>query len=210
MVEHSNLTKKKDMSNLDPETPDTISVPESLTTVISCLSRQLNPDRIGTGPLAELRRMDIAEFPPAFWKIYLKDIPAEWREPQGNVNPNVDRAWVALIRAMAEVAPNSNVPDATFGGSLAIINYSEMRFIRMLRASSDQLAREIRVACATMHRKGQKTNFYEVAQLLLGDVAVFRKPAFRKQIHAERCRHKIARDYFHAIHQQSTSSEETT
>ena len=79
--------------------------PHGLGQVIATLSRQLNAERIGVGALAELRRLKGNDLRSAFWKRYLCDVPAEWREPRGQVDARVDRAWAGLIRAMVEMAP---------------------------------------------------------------------------------------------------------
>ena len=170
--------------------------PCSLGQVIATLSRQLNAERIGTGALAELRRMTGDNLPPAFWNRYVQDVPLEWREPRGRVDPRVDLAWAGLVRAMVEMAPRPHSFDQPFGEALADTRYSEDRFVRLLRAEGDELARELRVAGAWLARAGVKANWEQPAHLLLGGLGL----NVKNQISS----HQMARDYFRAAAQRSS------
>ena len=161
---------------------------QSLGQVIAALSRQLNAERIGTGSLAELRRITDDNLPPAFWKQYLTNVPPEWRELDGHVNARVDRAWAAIVRAMAEMAPNPHSFDRPFGEALAATKYSELRFVRLLRAEGEDLARELRVAGAWLARAGVKANWEQPAHLMLRHLGL--------KIHHRIASHRMARDYF--------------
>ena len=171
--------------------------PRSLGQVIATLSRQLHAERIGTGALAELRRMTGGNLPPAFWKRYLQDVPLEWREPRGCVDERVDRAWAGLMRAMVEMAPNPHSFGLPFGEALADTRYSEDRFVRLLRAEGDELARELRVAGAWLARAGIKANWEQPAHLLLRDLGL----KVKDQISS----HQIARDYFRVEARRSSN-----
>lgn len=177
--------------------PDGPAEPRSLGQVIATLSRQLNAERIGAGALAELRRMTDNDLPPAFWKRYLLDVPAEWRERGGHVNVRIDQAWAALIRAMVEMAPNPHSFDQPFGAALADTGYSEGRFVRLLRAEGDDLARELRVAGAWLARAGVRANWEQPAHLLLRGL--------RLNVNHQIAGHRMARDYFRVAAQRSSN-----
>lgn len=172
--------------------------PHRLGQVIATLSRQLHPKRIGTGALAELRRITSDNLPPVFWKWYLWDVPQEWREPHGHVNGRVDRAWAGLVRAMVEMAPHPHRFDLPFGAALADTKYSEDRFVRLLRAEGDELARELRVAGAWLARAGVKANWEQPAHLLLRNLGLNVKNHISS-------RHQMARDYFRVAAQRSSN-----
>ena len=165
-----------------------------LGAVIGAISHRLSADRIGTGPLAELRRISESDLPPAFWKLYLMDrvVPPEWREPKGRPDVRVDRAWAFLIRAMAEMAPNPHSFERGFGSALARTGYSEERFVRLLRAEDSDLAREVHSAGAWLARKGlSQVNWEHPAHLLFGPTGVM-------GIRTQFVIHTLARDYFRA------------
>lgn len=173
--------------------------PHSLGQVIATLSRQLDAKRIGTGALAELRRMTGNDLPPAFWKRYLEDVPLEWREPRGCVDAGVDRAWAGLMRAMVEMAPHPHSYAHPFGKALAEKDYSEDRFVRLLRAEGEELARELRVAGAWLARAGVKqANWEQPAHLLVRNLGLKIKNPVSS-------RHQMARDYFRVAAQRSSS-----
>ena len=169
----------------------------SLGQVVATLSRQLNAERIGTGALAELRRITGDDLPSAFWKRYLMDVPAEWRERGSHVNARVDQAWAGLIRAMVEMAPNPHSFDQPFGAALADTGYSEDRFVRLLRAEGEDLARELRVAGTWLARAGVKANWEQPAHLLLRHLGL--------NVRHRIASHRMARDYFCVAAQRSTN-----
>ena len=173
--------------------------PRRLGQVIATISYRLNADRIGPGELAELRRISRGELPAAFWRLYLTNdvVPPEWREPVGRPDRRVDLAWAALIRAMVQMAPNPHSFDRPFGTALAESGYSEDRFVRLLRAEGENLAREVRTAGVWLARKGvSAANWVQPARLLLGQ-------SRNRGIQTEFTIHQLARDYFRAQATQS-------
>ena len=172
----------------------------NLGQVVAAISRRLSADLIGAGDMAALRHMTADGFPPAFWKLYLTDVPLTWREPGGRVDERLDGAWAALVRAMVEMAPNPHTFDQPFGAALAHAGYSEDRFVRLLRAAGDDLTRELRVAGARLARAGAgATNWEQPAHLVLGDTGC------KLNVWPPRIRHQMARDYFRAVAKQSPS-----
>ena len=187
-------------ATVDLRSPDEPAESRRLGQVVAALSRNMNAEMIGTGALAELRRITGNVLPPAFWKRYLTDVPPEWREPGGKANARLDRAWAALTRAMVEMAPGPHSFDQSFGAALAGTDYSEYRFVRLLRAEGEELSRELRVAAAWLARANIKANWEEPAHLLLGDARCGLDVRPPKSI-----RHHMARDYFRVAAKQSSS-----
>ena len=172
--------------------PDEPAESRRLGQVVATLSRHLDAEIIGAGALAELRRITGHVLPPAFWKRYLTDVPPAWREPGGQPNARLDQAWAALTRAMVEMAPKPHAFDQPFGAALAGTEYSEHRFVRLLRADGEDLSRELRVAGAWLARAGNaKANWEQPAHLILGEA--WHGLNVRSPISI---RHHMARDYF--------------
>ncbi len=176
------------------DTPVGATAPDSLGRVVARLSAYLDADRRGAGALAELRRIAEDDLPAAFWHLYLQEVPEEWREPDRHVVEKIDRAWAALIRSMVEMAPQPHAFDQPFGVALAATQYSEPRFVRLLRARGSDLMRELRVAGAWLARAGVKANWEQPAHLLLGGMS----PRWTRQrwTRPDGVRHRMARDYF--------------
>ena len=166
--------------------------PIRLGQLLGRLSHQLHAGRIGAGSLAELRRMTRSDRPPAFWRLYLQIVPEVWREPGGRPDVRVDDAWAAVIRGMAEMAPDALDFGRPFGTELSRAGYSESRFVRLLRAENADLAREFRVAAGWLGSKGAKANLTPVAELLLG------RPYVGLDVRPEYAARKLAHDFFRA------------
>ncbi len=168
------------------------SEPVRLGQLLGRLSHQLHAGRIGAGSLAELRRMTRSNRPPAFWKLYLQIVPDVWREPGGRPDVRVDDAWAAIIRGMAEMAPDALAFGRSFGAELSRAGYSESRFVRLLRADHADLAREFRVAAGWLGAKGAKANLTPVAELLLG------RPYVGLDVRPDYAARTLAHDFFRA------------
>lgn len=165
--------------------------PRNLGHVVAALSLHLDKSRIGAGDLAELRRIAGDDLPPAFWRLYLnpKIVPSEWREPGGSVKVRADRAWAALVRAMVEMAPHPHAFGLPFGTALARWDYSEVRFVRLLRGEDGDLARELRIAGTWLARAGvQAVDWEQPARLMLRRLGL--------HVRDRTAAHRMARDYF--------------
>ena len=166
--------------------------------VIAALSWHLHADRIGSGALAELRRIGDDDLPPKFWLLYLTVVPAEWRERNGKADARHDRAWAVLTRAMVEMGSRPHSFDLSFGTALADTGYSEARFVRLLRAEGKVLARELRVAGGWLARAGVKrVDWTRPASLFRWGPGMRTLPRV--------ARHQLARDYFSATAKQSSN-----
>lgn len=155
-----------------------------LGTVLGSLSGALK--RQGRGACAELRRLTRRDLPGAFWKLYLSSIPPAWREREGRPDYRRDLAWASLIRCLAYAPPGTE----EFGEALARTDYSEARFVRLLRAQGDDLARELRVVAQWLALKGARANWKPPAELLLG------RPRLGLPVNPDAAAHRMARGYF--------------
>ncbi len=161
----------------------------SLPTVVARLSAYLDTGRIGTGALAELRRISDDSLPPQFWILYLKVVPPEWRERNGKPDFRHDLAWARLTRAMVAMGSRPQKFELSFGTALASTGYSEARFVRLLRAEGDALARELRVAADWLSRAGVgQVDWVRPASLFRWGPGMRSRPRI--------ARHQLARDYF--------------
>ena len=165
--------------------------PRSFGQVIAAISNNLDPERIGAGQFAELRRMAWNEFPTAFWHFYFGHVPRQHREPYGRPRQDIDLAWATVLRAMAEAGEKPHDPNAYFGAVLAESGYSEQRFVRLLRAQGEDLGREMRVAAAWLAHARQRVNWLRPAELLMGRIG----SGLNIQL-PDAVVHSLARDYF--------------
>ena len=186
---------------MSPEAVNEVSTTNAITPlskVIASLSWQLDARRIGSGPMAELRRIGDYELPPEFWFRYLTIVPPEWRKRNGVADARHDRAWAGLIRAMVEMGSSPHSFDLSIGKALAETGYSEARFVRLLRAEGKAVTRELRVVGAWLGHAGvKKVNWLQPASLFSWG------PGMRSSRRA--ARHRLARDYFSAAAKHSSN-----
>jgi hypothetical protein len=159
--------------------------------VIRRLARRLNPEALGTGPLAELRRMDPKGTPaPAFWAL------------MGEVHPDrperTDPAWAVIVQAMAEMAPEPHAQDAAPGIVLADTGYAEGRFVRLLRADAAAMPSEARTLARWCRVKARTIDWVAFGRFVLDRMA-------GRDDDAERAARRFARQYFGALARNSRS-----
>lgn len=162
------------------------------TRPVTALSHLLTPERLGTGALAELRRMDPGGpvLPPAFWRLRFQHLP----EALCRDAPEPERAWAVILHGMAQFPPPCHRPgrENHIGAALQETGYSEARFIRLLRAEGPGLAHECRIACRWLAVKGRAIDWEQCARFLYYRIT---DPA---GAWAERLSQDLARDYFAA------------
>jgi CRISPR system Cascade subunit CasB len=150
----------------------------------------LNPDRLGTGPLAELRRLDPAQpYTPALWRVLTSlDLSARSEADE--------RAWAVLLCAMA-LHLGAHRGDARLGLALADAGWSELRFVRLMRAQDEALERLILQMARFLASKHQPVNWTDVGGLLM----------LQDTDTSERHRRRIARDYYRALYAKTAHQE---
>lgn len=142
---------------------------------------------IAKGDAAELRRLSHRDpGGQAFWKIC-----ASVLEPNQLLHPGVvafeDGAarWAAIIGAMGQLA-GLHAPRTSLGEALASSGFSELRFIRLLRAHDVALLDAVRPTAAFLASKATACNQAQLAELVLSD----------GRPHQDAIRRRIARDYY--------------
>lgn len=150
------------------------------------LSRNLTVDRLGSGPLAEIRRMDTdAMPPPAFWGLLFKLVGDR------NVSAAEERGWAMLMQAMALQVPRCHRtgPGTHPGRILADSGYPESRFVRLLRAEGAGLAQELRTLARWTAGKALVFDWTPLAEFILAR-------AQSREGEADHAARALARHYF--------------
>ncbi|WP_375456749.1 type I-E CRISPR-associated protein Cse2/CasB [uncultured Methylobacterium sp.] len=143
-----------------PETPEPHRPPDRSRIVAAIAASLRNVDAFGTGPLAELRRLDPAG---SLCEPTLHRLLARHRVPQGWLDGAGIRDWGLVIHAMALASPgplsapaHDREPDGAdaraafwrdesrraerrFGEALFEAGFSERRFVNLLDAAPDAL-----------------------------------------------------------------------
>jgi CRISPR-associated protein Cse2 (CRISPR_cse2). len=134
---------------------------------------------LGNGEIADLRRLR-PEDPacPEFWKVMAE----YWDMPYDN---NEARKRACLLSGIARTKDLHDF-HTSLGKALVEAGYSELRFVRLLRAQDRGLFKEIELMAEFLNSKGQPANWAQVAELL------FTKDDEKM----ESLRRRIARDYF--------------
>jgi CRISPR system Cascade subunit CasB len=146
------------------------------------IAARIAHDSFGTGPLAELRRLDPkqgAPNAPALHRLLARYVPDDW------LGGDAMHRWTLLVHLLALAAPDQHRGGPSLGAALFAAGYSEGRLTRLLEARGAEfdvvLPRMVRFLVA----KGESLNPYELSRLVL-----------RGGGEAERLR--IARDYYRA------------
>jgi CRISPR system Cascade subunit CasB len=139
---------------------------------------------MGSGPLAELRRMDPSDpSGGAFWGVLFDLVePAHNLElPPGR--DEQERRWAVILRAMATLEHRAGAP---LGDALAESGFSELRFVRLLRSRGPELADAVRQMVAFLASKGAHVDHADTARLVL----------FQDEPRDEEVRRDLARRYY--------------
>lgn len=170
------------------------------------LARRLDPSRevhrggLGTGEVAELRRLDIARgldaATPAFWRLVVSEL-----EKNELVHPAAGEQeltrWMAIVSCWAELA-GLHRPRRPLGEALERAGVSELRLVRLLRAEGAALHDQLRKVAHQLRSAGEPVDFYDIAQLILSDEQDWR----------EEVRQGIARRFFRSEHSRQTGEAE--
>jgi len=150
--------------------------------MVGAIVGKIRHDSFGTGPLAELRRMDPRQGTPC--QPTLHRLLARYVADERLHGDGMQR-WSLLIHLLALAAPDGLRVSASLGRALFTAGYNEGRLTRLLEAPATDfpvlLPRMLRFVVA----KGGGVDAQELAQLVLsgGD---------------ERSRRRIAQEYYRA------------
>jgi hypothetical protein len=139
--------------------------PRTQDEIVRDLVATLGQENFGTGPLAELRRMDPrAAIPttPALHRLLARNVPDAWLGGKG-----LNR-WTLLIHLLALAAPSPLHDFPALGAALFTAGYKEGRLTALLEAPAEDfpivLPRMVRLLVA----KGSNPHPYQLARLVLG------------------------------------------
>ena len=155
---------------------------QTLSQIVERVAAAMSRGQIGTGDLAELRRVDMGNtFHPSFWRIMLSYV---WPDDEANM-PHAEE-WALILSAMARMAPFHYDRGISVGDALARSGFSEGRLMRLLRASGKTFHHTVRRACIYLAAKDQPVDWRQFATLILTTNAE----------KGERLRERIAVDYY--------------
>lgn len=171
-----------------PSDPVPVAEPK-LSDVVLAVAAQLDPDRMGTGSLASLRRLDpngaLAE--PALQRLLWRHVPEGWLHGEGL------RRWALLIHAMSLAAPalhRTYDNKGWLGLALFEAGFSEGRLIRLLESRAEDLPVAVPRAIRFLVAKQQSFSSIALAFWLFGIAAGGER--------AEKQRTEVARQYYRA------------
>lgn len=163
--------------------------PPKLYEAVLAIAAELHPDRLGTGPLAMLRRMDtrasLAE--PALLRLLWRHVPEAWLAGEGL------RRWALVVHAMALAAPDLHRGRGEAdrpGRALFEAGFSEFRLARLLDATAADLPVAVPRAVRFLAAKGRAFDAVALARFVHG--------VWAGGARAEEQREALARDYFRA------------
>ncbi len=159
--------------------------PHSKTSIMSIVNRIAGAfgRDIGSGDIAMLRRMDLDDLgASAFWRIISTYVPADTLPNHDPLLAETERKWAIVLNALAILA-GLHQHNVSLGAALAHAGFSELRFVRLLRARDATLGSHVRSAASYLASKGQSADCADLALLVFSD--------------AEPVRRKLARDYYY-------------
>ena len=162
----------------------------SLRSVVGQLAHAVG-STLGPGDVAALRRLDPADPAcPAFFKVAAAFlVPAGLLPAGGEARDEAERRWASVLSGLA--IHEMHAPDRRLGQALAAAGFSELRFVRLLRAHDSGLRDEVRTTARFLASKAERADWTEMAQLVLSD----------GHDHAEAVRRRIARDFYANLNQ---------
>ncbi len=163
--------------------------PRNRAEIVGRMAAALADEHFGTGPLAELRRLDPTGplNQPALHRLLTRHVPEDW------VRGEALRPWTLVIHCLALAAPDLLLGQARLGAALFDAGYKEGRFVNLLDASPTELLDRLPRAVRFLAHKGGRLHGPQMADLVL--VRHDQSPA-----HFDELRRRIAADYFRAEH----------
>ena len=166
---------------------------EAPTTPSQAVSRVvawIDNEHFGTGPLAELRRLDpkqAAWSQPALHRLLAHYVPEAWLAGDGM------KRWALLIHLLSLAAPDKHRKGHRLGRALFAAGYSESRLTRLLEATADDFADVLPRMVRFLVAKGEGFDPQDLADLVL-------------KRDTERKRMRIAREYYRAEKNESQAA----
>lgn len=142
--------------------------------VVLAIAAQLDPDRIGTGPLAALRRLDPDPArggglsTPALQRLLWRYVPDAWLAGKAM------QQWALIVHAMALGAPDMHIVHGSkgrLGAALFAAGFSEGRLVRFLEATAVDLPVAVPRAVRFLAAKRQGFDCVSLARWVRGIAA---------------------------------------
>jgi len=156
----------------------------NLAATVRAMADRIADSDYGTGPLAELRRLDPRHpVAPAFYRLLA-------RLPDGRPYGLGIEEWALLIHAIALAAPELHLGKERLGKPLFAAGYKEGRLTRLLNARAEDLPKIIPRMVRFLVAKGEALDPVVLAWFI-HDVSAGGE-------RAEKARERLARDYYRA------------
>lgn len=159
-----------------------MSLSETEQKMIGTAIAILGNEDYGTGPLAEMRRLDPREPAPGAPALYRLLARMDPEDTTVRDNP---RGWTLLVHLLALAAPDLHVGGDRLGSALFAAGWSESRLTRLLEAQPDELFVQLPRMVRFLVAKGEKLSPFDLARLVL-------------RRGADAGRRRIAQDYYRA------------
>lgn len=171
------------------------SLPDTPSAIAGRIAFVLGQDGFGTGPLAELRRLDpdgaLAE--PALHRLLARHVSAERLNGKDALSD-----WALIIHCLALAAPRQlEGAAAPLGRALQQAGLKEQRFTRLLQATPQDLRDGLPRAVRFLVHQGGRLHAPDIAALVLSG---------RGADWGERVRQDIARDYYRAEYEAGATA----
>jgi len=168
----------------EPGTQPVAAAPPSLASVVSRIAHALE-GTLSPGEVADLRRLRPGEpGSPAFWKVATHFLEAQL-PPSGEARDLAERRWAAIVQGLATLG-HLLQPSRSLGRALAEARFSELRFVRLLRAQGDGLFKAVEITAKFLAAKGRSADWTGMARLVLSE----------GRPDEEKTRRQVAREYF--------------
>ncbi len=161
-------------------------VRSSIASVVGRVTYSID-NNMSPGDVAELRRLTTSDpASPAFFKLMASTVdPDQKLPPGGHIRDEIERKWAVFFQ-VAAMMRQLHSQDVSLGYALSSAGYSELRFVRLLRARGSLLYREVHTCAHFLAAKVQPCNLVYIARLIM----VFDKDS------AESIRRAIARNFY--------------
>jgi len=152
--------------------------------VVAAIASAIKRKELAAGDLAELRRLRPDDpSMPVFQRLMVRCVAPHWPlAPDGDARDEDERRWSIVMAGMAELSHDSS---QRLGRVLAETGFSELRFVRLLRAQGDAVADMVRGMARFVAAKGRSADWGTAAALVVC-----------AGTEAEAVRRRLARDYY--------------
>jgi hypothetical protein len=139
--------------------------PRTEDEIVGEIIAQLGRESFGTGPLAELRRMDpraTVPVTPTLHRLLARSVPEAWLGGEGL------RRWALFIHLLALAAPSPLHGFTPLGEALFAAGFNEGRLTTLLEAQEKDFSVVLPRMVRFLVAKGGSPHPYQLARLVLG------------------------------------------